>query len=576
MPYILYKSNGQRLVTVPDGSIESVSTDLTFVGKNYAGYGEILNQDLVKLLENFSNSNQPNKPLVGQLWYDTTSKRIKLYDGIRFKPLQNFDSSVKVPTDSSKGDLWFNEDDQRLYLFNGTKFLLIGPQESDFSGVALMPSSAITNNALTKYILKFTISDAFDTVVPAVVSRDEFTPNSIDTLSSESFNIIKKGISLPGANPITGSSISQDFYFWGTAATSLGMVEKTTGNYHQAEEYLLASTFTNALATGFSVSNDSGVLVGSGGVFRIHSDSGQNQAKLTGVNASSMSFNLLYKSTITNIITINGNSVVPNSTIGVNLGESYSKFSNVYANTVTSTMSYSNTYTGRLVGDIISSNGLSVILDNGTNGTDAIFTGIHKGNLVNPNITSGSTIAVDVSTTPTVFSGSFVSTNGGTFNGNIITTLISANPGDSDLNTGQIRGQWSLFGASTLSATYADLAERYHADSIYEYGTVLVIGGNHEVTISTTPADTRVAGIVSKNPAYMMNSEAGTDETHPYIALKGRVHCKVVGPIKKGDTLVTSTLAGYATSADWAHPAAIIGKALEDHSEGLGVIEVKV
>jgi hypothetical protein len=81
---------------------------------------------------------------------------------------------------------------------------------------------------------------------------------------------------------------------------------------------------------------------------------------------------------------------------------------------------------------------------------------------------------------------------------------------------------------------------------------------------------------VSKNPAYMMNSEAGNDETHPYIALKGRVPCRVVGPIKKGDTLVTSAVAGHAASSEWAHPSAIIGKALEDHSEGFGIIEVKV
>jgi len=570
MPYILYKSNGQKLVTVPDGSIENVSTDLTFVGKNYAGYGEILNQDLVKLLENFSNSKEPLNPLVGQMWYDATNKKIKLYDGTRFKPLQNFDSSIKVPTDSSKGDLWFNEDEQRLYLYNGTKFLLIGPQESEFAGVALIPSSAITNNALTKYILKFTIADAFDTVVPAVVSRDEFTPNTVDTLYSENFNIVKKGISLPGANSITGDSTSRDFYFWGTAATSLGLVEKTTGNYHQAEEYLLSSTFTNALATGFAISNDAGIIVGSGGTFRFHADSGINQGKITGVNATSISFNLLYNSTITNVFTIDSNNIVPGaSSGGINIGTIYSKFNNVYSNTLNTTLSYANTYTGRVVGDVIASNGTSVILDNGTTGLDAVFTGIHKGNLVNP-ITSA--VSVDVSASTTKFTGAFT----GQITGNIVTTLISANPGTSDLNAGSIRGQWTLVGSSTLSATYADLAERYEADAVYEPGTVLIIGGEKEVTISTLYADTRVAGIVSKNPAYMMNSEAGTDETHPYIALKGRVTCQVVGKVSKGDILVTSTHPGYACAAQTVFSGAIIGKALEDHSEGFGIIEVKV
>jgi len=126
-------------------------------------------------------------------------------------------------------------------------------------------------------------------------------------------------------------------------------------------------------------------------------------------------------------------------------------------------------------------------------------------------------------------------------------------------------------------ARYADLAERYGADAVYEYGTVLVIGGDKEVTVTDKYADTRVAGIVSKNPAYMMNSEAGTDETHPFIALKGRVLCKVVGSINKGDLLVTSNYPGYAASwASHAEEGSVIGKALGTQSEGFGVIEVLV
>ena len=125
-------------------------------------------------------------------------------------------------------------------------------------------------------------------------------------------------------------------------------------------------------------------------------------------------------------------------------------------------------------------------------------------------------------------------------------------------------------------ARYADLAERYEADAVYDIGTVLVIGGEKEVTVTSIFADTRVAGIVSKNPAYMMNSEAGSDETHPYIALKGRVPCKVQGYIKKGDLIVTSSTPGYGVAASSVFGGAIIGKALESQSEGFGVIEVLV
>ena len=146
----------------------------------------------------------------------------------------------------------------------------------------------------------------------------------------------------------------------------------------------------------------------------------------------------------------------------------------------------------------------------------------------------------------------------------VTSSTFSYNPGTGVVN------------ATATAAYYADLAERYEADAEYEVGTVLVIGGTKEVTVTDQFADTRVAGIVSKNPAYMMNSNAGSDETHPYIALKGRVPCKVVGYIAKGDLLVTSAHPGYATAAKSVSAGAVIGKALEANSEGFGVIEVLV
>jgi hypothetical protein len=134
-----------------------------------------------------------------------------------------------------------------------------------------------------------------------------------------------------------------------------------------------------------------------------------------------------------------------------------------------------------------------------------------------------------------------------------------------------------VLNATATSAYFADLAERYQSDRPYEVGTVLVIGGEKEVTTTDVKANTAVIGIVSKNPAYMMNSDAGTDETHPYIALKGRVFCKIFGTVKKGDLLVTSSIPGHAEV--WSlgdSPNAVIGKALGSQSQSFGVIEVLV
>jgi hypothetical protein len=186
------------------------------------------------------------------------------------------------------------------------------------------------------------------------------------------------------------------------------------------------------------------------------------------------------------------------------------------------------------------------------------------------NTSTTATIAMTVSvgkdeSSNTNYYLSFVSTSTG--NQQVITSgNIYFNPSTNVLN------------ATATSARYADLAERYEADAVYDEGTVLVIGGEKEVTICQEWGATYWAGIVSKNPAYMMNSEAGSDETHPYIALKGRVPCKVVGPVSKGDMLACSAYPGHAQtiSSDNFNPAAIIARALEDFDGDFGVIEVKV
>jgi len=175
------------------------------------------------------------------------------------------------------------------------------------------------------------------------------------------------------------------------------------------------------------------------------------------------------------------------------------------------------------------------------------------------------TVTVELTTT-TNFNTCFIPFAGTTLGA---TSLLTTSTFSYEPSTG-------VLNATATAAYYADLAERYEADTEYEVGTVLVIGGTKEVTVTDQFADTRVAGIVSKNPAYMMNSDAGSDETHPYIALKGRVPCKVVGFIEKGDLLVTSAHPGYAAAAKSISAGAVIGKALQGNSQGFGVIEVLV
>jgi hypothetical protein len=142
---------------------------------------------------------------------------------------------------------------------------------------------------------------------------------------------------------------------------------------------------------------------------------------------------------------------------------------------------------------------------------------------------------------------------------NIRTQVLSAHDSTEILVNDALRVSGLITGTAT-SAQYADLAERYDADMAYEIGTVLVFGGTKEVTKSTTANDTKIAGVVSDKPAYLMNA----DQEGPAVALKGKIQCMVTGPVNKGDLLVTSNTDGHAMANNDANPNAVIGRSMVD------------
>lgn len=158
---------------------------------------------------------------------------------------------------------------------------------------------------------------------------------------------------------------------------------------------------------------------------------------------------------------------------------------------------------------------------------------------------------------------------------NLTTTDLSS--GDATI-TGRITGTWVLTAGSSMEATFgADLAEFYTSDQVYESGTVLVFGGGAETTTTEIFNDTRVAGVVTTNPAYIMNGEIKDKTTCVCIALVGRVPCKVIGRVSKGDILVTSAVPGHAIKAQNPTIGTIIGKSLVDKTDdAAGIIEISV
>ena len=185
---------------------------------------------------------------------------------------------------------------------------------------------------------------------------------------------------------------------------------------------------------------------------------------------------------------------------------------------------------------------------------------------------------------PVSFAGTYSNSNVAaympTYNGNILSANVQTPILTTGANTtpGTITGNWTLTAGSRFNATYADLAERFEADEIYDPGTVVELGGDKEITAVKYELSDDVFGVISNTAAYLMNATAGDDMTHPPVAVTGRVQVKVIGKVKKGDRLVSAGK-GIARAAQSGEATAFntIGRSLENkNTTSVGIVEAIV
>ena len=130
MAYQINKTDGTIVATVADGQIDDRSTDITLIGKNYSGFGEIFNENLIKILENFSESTKPDHPLRGQIWFDSSESKLKVYNGVSFVPVSSATISSTQPSTLAIGDLWYDDVGEQLFFFDGASAILLAPSYS--------------------------------------------------------------------------------------------------------------------------------------------------------------------------------------------------------------------------------------------------------------------------------------------------------------------------------------------------------------------------------------------------------------------------------------------------------------
>jgi hypothetical protein len=254
MAYTINKTDGSVVATITDGTVNS-TTSLQLFGKSYSGFGEALNENLVKLLEHSSSTAAPTAPLKGELWFDANTGQIKVYDGTAFKPTGGAKSQATAPTSASAGDLWVDSDDDQLYLYTGSAWLLAGPVFSSTQTLSGWKVETLASAGGNKVVSSMY---AGNTRV-AILSKETFTPS----VTQSGFASIKAGITL-------NSTISGVFHGATTSATAVDVSGTTNtsgtviagGNFLRADA---ADTTTGAI----TIDDDTGLIVGDAQEFTI-------------------------------------------------------------------------------------------------------------------------------------------------------------------------------------------------------------------------------------------------------------------------------------------------------------------
>jgi hypothetical protein len=599
MSYIINKYNGEQLVLLQDGTLDT-TTSLGLVGKNYVGYGEVQNENFIFLLENFAGNNPPTRPILGQTWYDTANKKLNAYDGTNWLTVGSAEAANFAPPNPSLGALWLDTNNNQLFVYSLEGWTLVGPegingyQETRIKAAVLRDLNSVNHIVLLTYV---------NGEVQSIYSSDTFTINLLDQITG--FDDLVPGLNIKNnsivagnlkGNADTASRLAVARTINGVpfdGSSNITITAQTIGTLTKGS-YIIGSNYNGSTNTTWSVNaselNTIGTVVArdSTGSFE----------------AGTVTAEKFVGPLIGNVVVDYGvstfNKIVCNSIEGFNFNGSAGSAGRLAPGRFINGVFFDGTNdivvsasAGTLTGTTLAANVTDTnirtlgLLTNLGVADAGIKVGLSNqleikvvANQPTLAVTNGTGLRIqinDLSQAGGQADFSFVSSDtalalGGDSDPTFIGDLSSTcNIGLPARPFGKIYAG-ILYGTAT-TAQYADLAENYQADDYYEPGTVLEFGGKKEVTLAKD-STAKVAGVVTSNPAYLMNTKLSGEHVVA-IALQGRVPCKVQGTIKKGDMLQAAS-GGYAQAAQDPKIGTVIGKALEDFEGIEGKIEVAV
>lgn len=594
--FVINKTDGSRFITLQDGSVDTTTSSLGFIGRDFTGYGEIQNENFLFLLENFANVSAPRRPVTGQTWFDTSSKSLNVYNGTDWTPVNSAAVGVDPPG-AVVGTLWFNPSSEQTFVYSGTEWILVGPLGVEGFGGTKVDSIAIYDDADAAHPAVILVVNDYTI---AVISQTSYTIGPKSSLPG--FTKINSGINISSivsftgdlhGNAATASKLSTPVLINNTpfdGSKNVTVSATTTGSLIKGD-YIKGATFNGSKSETWSVDASPNMVIGTvvardnTGSFSANEITAEKfKGQLIG-NVSANSGISYFDKIVCKEISSNSQVGAANTAQRLSPGRKIN--GTLFDGSEDISIGVSGTaITGNRLASNVTESSLTVL---GTLNSLAVASGgitvgttpsISISTVNSPSIRTSDTLTLSIvdSTYPQNSAGvmlvnsAFSETNGGPKVSSISPVIHKR------FNLGMPSNQYlSMYSENFIgtasSAKFADLAEMYSSDRNYEAGTVLMFGGELEVTIASHQT-TKVAGVVSTDPAYLMNRDLKV-KFPVAVALQGRVPCKVTGKVKKGDLLVSAG-GGYAKAALSPKIGTVIGKSLEDFEGPSGVIEVVV